>query len=59
MEPILVSHVDAALLGGVKIRIGDMQIDATVRNRLDNLRNQVIASSSHEIQSRRDQFSSE
>jgi len=59
MDPILVSHVDATLLGGVKIRIGDQQIDATVRNRLDNLKNQVIASSSHEIQSRRDQLSSE
>jgi ATP synthase F1 delta subunit len=59
MEPIIVSHVDASLLGGLKVRIGDQQIDATVRNRLDTLRNQVIARSSHEIQSRRDQFSTD
>jgi F-type H+-transporting ATPase subunit delta len=56
LEPVLVPHVDPSLLGGLKIRIGDQQVDATVRNRLDNLRNQVIARSSHEIQSRRNQF---
>jgi F-type H+-transporting ATPase subunit delta len=56
MEPVLVSHVDPSLLGGLKVRIGDKQIDATVRSRLDNLRNQIIARSSYEIQSRRDHF---
>jgi F-type H+-transporting ATPase subunit delta len=59
LEPILVPHVDPALLGGLKVRIGDRQIDATVRTRLDNIRNQVIVSSRHEIQSRRDRFSTE
>lgn len=59
VEPVLVPHVDPALLGGLKIRIGDRQFDATVRTRLDNLRNQVIARSSYEIQSRRDSFSSD
>jgi F-type H+-transporting ATPase subunit delta len=56
LEPVLSAHVDPDLLGGVKIRIGDQQIDDTVRTRLDNLRNQVIARSSYEIQSRRDRF---
>ncbi len=59
VEPVLVSHVDPALLGGLKIRIGDRQLDATVRTRLDNLKNQVIARSSYEIQSRRNSFSSD
>jgi F-type H+-transporting ATPase subunit delta len=59
MEPVLVSHVEPALLGGLKIRIGDTQVDATVRTRLDTLRNQIIARSSYEIQSRRDHFSSD
>jgi len=54
LEPVLSAHVDPDLLGGVKIRIGDQQIDDTVRTRLDNLRNQIIARSSYEIQSRRD-----
>jgi F-type H+-transporting ATPase subunit delta len=58
LEPIMVPSVDAALLGGVKIRIGDKQYDATVRTRIENLRNQILASSSHEIQSRRDRFCS-
>jgi F-type H+-transporting ATPase subunit delta len=40
------------------LRIGDKVYDATVRTRIDNLRNQLIARSSHEIQSRRDRFSS-
>ena len=46
-------------LGGLKIRIGDRQIDATVRTRLDNLRTEIIARSSYEIQSRRDHFSTD
>jgi len=57
LEPILVMHVDALLLGGLKIRIGDKVYDGTVRTKIDNLRNQLIARSSHEIQSRRDRFS--
>lgn len=55
-EPVLETYVDPALLGGLKIRIGDNVLDATVRTRIDNLKNQLIASSSHEIQSRRDRF---
>jgi F-type H+-transporting ATPase subunit delta len=56
LEPILVSHVDPLLLGGMKLRMGDRQLDSTVRTRLDNLRTQIIARSSYEIQSRRDYF---
>ena len=58
LDPILELHVDPALLGGLKLRIGDTVYDATVRTKIDNLRTQLIASSSHEIQSRRDRFSS-
>ena len=58
LEPVLVLHVEPALLGGLKLRIADKVYDATVRTRIDNLRNQLIARSSHEIQSRRDHFSS-
>ncbi len=57
LEPVLVAQVDPLLLGGLKVRVGDIQYDATVRNRLDNLRDQILARSSHEIQSRRDRFS--
>jgi F-type H+-transporting ATPase subunit delta len=58
LEPSLELQVDAMLLGGMKIRIGDKVYDATVRTKIDNLRNQLIARSSHEIQSGRDRFSS-
>jgi F-type H+-transporting ATPase subunit delta len=58
LEPIVVPSVDPSLLGGVKIRVGDKQYDASIRTRLENLKNQILASSSHEIQSRRDRFSS-
>jgi F-type H+-transporting ATPase subunit delta len=58
LEPVLVLHVDSAMLGGLKVRIGDKVYDASLRTRIDNLRNQLIARSSHEIQSRRDRFSS-
>jgi F-type H+-transporting ATPase subunit delta len=59
LEPVLVPHVDPSLLGGLKVRIGDRQLDATVRTRLDNLRNEILARSSYEIQSRRDHFSTD
>ena len=58
LEPILVPIIDPSVLGGVKIRVGDRQYDATVRSRLETIRNQLLASSSHEIQSGRDRFSS-
>lgn len=58
LEPILETKVDPELIGGLIIRVGDWQYDATVRNQLDALRSEIIARSSHEIQSRRDRFSS-
>jgi F-type H+-transporting ATPase subunit delta len=58
LEPVLVLHVDKDLLGGLKLRIGDTVYDATIRTRINNLRNQLIERSSHEIQSRRDRLSS-
>ncbi len=58
LEPMLDLRIDPTLLGGLKIRIGDTVYDATIRSRIENLRNQLIASSSHEIQTRRDRFSS-
>ena len=57
LDPILVPILDPNLLGGLKIRVGDRQFDATVRARLDSLRQQLIARSSHEIQSGRDRYS--
>jgi F-type H+-transporting ATPase subunit delta len=57
LEPVLQAEVDPDLLGGVVVRVGDWIYDATVRAKLDSIRNQLIARSSHEIQSGRDRFS--
>jgi F-type H+-transporting ATPase subunit delta len=38
----LSSSVDPELLGGLKVRVGSMVLDASVRNRLDRLRKQLV-----------------
>jgi F-type H+-transporting ATPase subunit delta len=57
LEPVLQTEVDPDLLGGVVVKVGDWLYDASVRARLDSIRNQLIERSSHEIQSGRDRFS--
>jgi F-type H+-transporting ATPase subunit delta len=37
----LSSKVDPDVLGGLQVRVGNMVLDATVRNRLEQLRKQV------------------
>ena len=37
----LSSKVDPDVLGGLMVRVGNMVLDATVRNRLEQLRKQV------------------
>lgn len=49
MDPVLIESVDPAVLGGVRLQVGDRMIDATVRARLDGLKNQILARSSHAI----------
>ncbi len=57
LEPILETRVDPDLLGGMVVRVGDWLYDASVRTQIENLRNQLIARSSYEIQSGRNRFS--
>ena len=57
LDPVLQTEVDHELLGGVVVRVGDWLYDASVRAKLESIRNQLIARSSHEIQSGRDRFS--
>jgi F-type H+-transporting ATPase subunit delta len=56
LEPVLEEKVDPELLGGMVVRVGDWMCDASVRTRLDNIRNQLITRSSYEIQSGRNRF---
>ena len=55
--PILDVKVDPALIGGLVVQVGDDVYDASVRDRLEQLRHRLIEGKTHEIQSRRDQFS--
>jgi F-type H+-transporting ATPase subunit delta len=50
-------RVDPDLLGGLVVRAGDYVYDHSVRAQLLALRKELIERSSHEIQSRRDRFS--
>jgi F-type H+-transporting ATPase subunit delta len=57
-EPILSPRVDPDVLGGIVFRIGDTVYDGSVSAQLEQYRSQMITRSVHEIQSRRDRFSS-
>jgi F-type H+-transporting ATPase subunit delta len=55
-EPMLEETIDPELLGGLVVRVGDWQFDGTVKARLNQLKNQLLERSSHEIQGGRDRF---
>jgi F-type H+-transporting ATPase subunit delta len=55
--PILNVTTDESLIGGLIVQVGDQVCDASVRNRLEQLRQRLIEGKTYEIQSRRDQFS--
>jgi F-type H+-transporting ATPase subunit delta len=57
LEPILDENVDPYLVGGMTVQVGDWLYDASLRTQLETLRDQLIARSSHEIQSGRNRFS--
>ncbi len=56
VEPLLEEKVEPELLGGFVVRVGDWQFDGTVQARLNQIKNQLLERSSHEIQGRRDRF---
>jgi F-type H+-transporting ATPase subunit delta len=55
-EPVLQQVVEPGVIGGAVVRVGDTVYDATIATQLQNLRQQMIDRSVHEIQSRRDRF---
>jgi F-type H+-transporting ATPase subunit delta len=55
--PILKLSVDPSLIGGLIVQAGDDVYDASVRRRLEQLRQRLAEGKTHEIQSRRDHFS--
>ena len=54
--PVLTVTHDPSLIGGLVVQIGDDVYDASVRRRLQLLRQQLVVSRTREIQSRRDQL---
>jgi F-type H+-transporting ATPase subunit delta len=55
-EPVLDEAVDPELIGGVVVQVGDTVYDGSIARQLENVRQQMIDRSAHEIQSRRDRF---
>lgn len=55
-EPVLDTTVDADLIGGFTVKVGDMLYDGSIRTRLQDIRKHLIARSNYEIQSGRDRF---
>jgi F-type H+-transporting ATPase subunit delta len=55
--PILHVTTDPSLIGGLVVQVGDQVFDASVSNRLEQIRERLIEGKTYEIQSRRDQFS--
>jgi F-type H+-transporting ATPase subunit delta len=55
--PVLMVSTDPDLIGGLVVQVGDHRFDASVKNRLAQVRQRLIEGKMHEIQSRRDQFS--
>jgi F-type H+-transporting ATPase subunit delta len=55
--PMMHVTTDPSLIGGLIVQVGDQMCDTSVRNRLEQLRQRLIEGKTHEIQSRRDQFS--
>ena len=56
-EPIIQWVTDPDLIGGAVLRVGDTVYDGSVAGQLEQLRQQILERSVHEIQSRRDRFS--
>jgi F-type H+-transporting ATPase subunit delta len=57
LDPVVAVRTDEELLGGMIVQVGDHVFDSSVRNRIETIRNQLLARSSYEIQTGRDRFS--
>jgi F-type H+-transporting ATPase subunit delta len=55
-EPVVETNVDPKLIGGLVLRIGDTVYDGSIARQLQQVREQMINRSVHEIQSGRNRF---
>ena len=56
-EPLLQETVDASLIGGMILQVGDTVYDSSLRSRLKQLKSRLVEKAFNEIQSGRDRFS--
>ena len=56
-EPLLQEAVDASLIGGMILQVGDTVYDSSLRSRLKELKGRLVEKALNEIQSGRDRFS--
>lgn len=56
-EPLLQETVDASLIGGMILQVGDTIYDSSLRSRLKQLKSRLVEKAFNEIQSGRDRFS--
>jgi F-type H+-transporting ATPase subunit delta len=53
-EPVLYTYADPAMIGGLKLRIGDQLIDGSVASRLRRIKHSLLASGGHDGAARPD-----
>jgi F-type H+-transporting ATPase subunit delta len=58
LQPMIEKQIHPDLIGGIVLRVGDRVYDGSIATQLKRLREQMVTRSIHEIQSRRDRFSS-
>lgn len=56
LNPVLVEQIDPELIAGLQLQVGDRLVDLSIRGRLNDIKNQLIERSTHEIQRRRDRL---
>jgi F-type H+-transporting ATPase subunit delta len=56
VTPVVRFEVNPDLIGGLVVQIGDDVFDASLRNRLNQLRRRLFEGKSHELQARREEF---
>jgi F-type H+-transporting ATPase subunit delta len=57
-EPVIDAQIDPTLIGGLVLRVGDAVYDGSIARQLQQMREQMINRSVHEIQSGRNRFRS-
>lgn len=55
-EPVIHSYTDAAMIGGIKMQVGDKLIDASVATRLRRMRELLITDGASEVRARFDRI---